>query len=329
MILYSLKGKIGRCRVVNKVQEHLSWNEKRYHTLNYHLRKKFGQKVFKISLDAGFTCPNRDGTLANEGCFFCSARGSGDFAGDPDHSIKEQFAKVSQVMHRKWATGKYIAYFQAFSNTYAPLETLRSLYEEALEQPGVVGLAIATRPDCINDDIVNLLYELSQRTYLWVELGLQTIHDKTAKSMNLHYNFNTFLTALEKLQNKKIETCTHIILGLPGETKEDMMATAGKVASLPLQGIKIHLLHLMKETPLAQIYEKKPFHFLTQEEYVSLVVDILEILPPDMIIHRLTGDSPRNLLIAPHWSLNKWEVLNQIDNLMQERKTWQGKLYRG
>ena len=175
------------------------------------------KKYLKISLDAGFTCPNRDGTLARDGCYFCSARGSGDFAGDRNYSIKEQFDKVSKIMHRKWANGKYIAYFQAFSNTYAPIERLRSLYEEALNQQGVVGLAIATRPDCIDDDIVDLFYELSQRTYLWVELGLQTIHEATAKNMNMQYNYDTFLKAFEKLQAKKIETCTHIILGLPGK----------------------------------------------------------------------------------------------------------------
>lgn len=271
------------------------------------------------------TCPNRDGTLSDKGCFFCSASGSGDFAGKSTNSISEQFTEISEMMHRKWATGKYIAYFQAFSNTYGPIDTLRSIYEEALKQPGVVGLAIATRPDCIDDHIADLLYELSQQTYLWIELGLQTIHNHTAKRMNLQYDFTTFLSTLDKLQDKNIEVCTHIILGLPGETREDMMSTAREVAKLPIQGLKIHLLHLMRETPLAEVYAKKPFAFLTQDEYVDLVIDILEILPPDMVIHRLTGDSPRDLLIGPQWSLNKWEVLNAIDKRLIEKDTWQGK----
>ncbi len=328
MLLYSVEIKIGRCPVEFKALEHLSWDGKRYHNLNYHLKNKFGHKVFKIPLDAGFTCPNRDGTLAKGGCLFCSTSGSGDFAGDSQDSIREQFAQVTDIMHRKWATGQYIAYFQAFSNTYAPVARLQTLYEEALSQPGVVGLAIATRPDCIDDGVVDLLGNLNQRTYLWVELGLQTIHKKTARQMNLQYDYDSFLGALEKLQNEKIETCAHIILGLPGETREDMLETAQEVARLPLQGLKIHLLHLMQDTPLARIYQEKPFAFLRQDEYVNLVADILEIISPEMIIHRLTGDSPRQLLIGPHWSLNKWEVLNNIDKCLVERDTWQGKLYK-
>lgn len=328
MILYFGEKTIGRCFVDIKIVEPFKWGGKRYHTLNYHLKNKFGQKVFKISLDAGFTCPNRDGTLAKGGCLFCSSNGSGDFAGDCKDSIMDQFEKVKNIMHRKWSTGKYIAYFQAFSNTYAPIEILNNLYTQALNQPDVVGLAIATRPDCIDDEIVKLLSKLKQQTYLWVELGLQTIHNKTAREMNLQYDYASFLLALEKLQWSNIETCAHIILGLPGEVKDDMLQTAQTLAKLPLQGLKIHLLHLMKGTPLAKIYQQKPFPFLTQDEYVNLVVDILEILPPEMIIHRLTGDSPRNLLIGPQWSLNKWEVLNSIDKSLVIRDTWQGKNYQ-
>ena len=327
MIIYSQKKTIGRCAVNTKLIEPSYWGGKRYHNLNYHLKNKFGQKVFKISLDAGFTCPNRDGTLAKGGCRFCSSSGSGDFAGDSKDSISKQFEKVKNVMHRKWTAGKYIAYFQAFSNTYAPVGVLETLYTEALNQSDVVGIAIATRPDCVNDEVVKLLSNINQQTYLWVELGLQTIHENTAQEMNLQYNYNTFLSALEKLQQVGIETCAHIILGLPGESKEDMMKTAQEIAKLPLQGLKIHLLHLMKDTPLAKVYQHTPFPFLTQDEYVNLVVDILQILPPEMIIHRLTGDSPRNLLIEPQWSLNKWEVLNNIDNCLDARDTWQGKCY--
>lgn len=302
------------------------WGEKRYHNLNYHLREQFGQKVFKIPIDAGFTCPNRDGTLSTRGCFFCSARGSGDFAGDREKSIHEQFDQVKNIMHKKWSQGKYIAYFQAFTNTYAPVKKLRELYYFALKQPGVVGLAIATRPDCLPDDVLDLLEELNRETYLWIELGLQTIHKKTSRLVNLQYDYQIFLDSLYKLQDRGIETCTHIILGLPGEDREDMMNTARAVASLPIQGLKIHLLHLMKDTPLVELYEKRQLEFLSKEEYVDLVVDILEIIPGDVVIHRLTGDSPRNLLIGPHWSLNKWEVLNSIDDNLRDRNTWQGRL---
>jgi hypothetical protein len=303
------------------------WGEKRYHNLNYHLREKFGHKVFKIALDAGFTCPNRDGTFSGEGCYFCSEQGSGDFAGDRKLDIEEQFMQVKEMMHQKWANGKYIAYFQAFSNTYAPVNRLRELYEYALAQDGVLGIAIATRPDCLPDEVIALLAELNQKSYLWVELGLQSIHKKTALLMNLHYDYNVFLDSLYKLREHNIETCAHIILGLPGESSEDMLATGKAVAKLPIQGLKIHLLHLMKNTPLAKMHEKKPLDFLSREEYIKLVVDILKYLPPEMVIHRLTGDSPRDLLIEPRWSLNKWEVLNLIDKRLVKLNTWQGKSY--
>lgn len=303
------------------------WGGKRYHSLNYHLRKEFGQKVFKIALDAGFTCPNRDGTFSCEGCYFCSEHGSGDFAGDRKLDIEEQFMQVKEVMHKKWANGKYIAYFQAFSNTYAPVHRLRELYEYALAQDGVVGIAIATRPDCLPNEVIALLAELNQKSYLWVELGLQSIHQKTARLMNMYYDYNVFLDSLYKLREHSIETCAHIILGLPKESREDMLATGRAMANLPIQGLKIHLLHLMKNTPLAKIHEETPMNFLSREQYIELVVDILEYLPPELVIHRLTGDSPRNLLIEPRWSLNKWEVLNLIDKRLQDSNTWQGKLY--
>ncbi len=311
---------------MNKSQDEMKlWDKKRYHSLNYHLRQKFGQKVFKISLDAGFTCPNRDGTLSRKGCYFCSLRGSGDFAGDRKTDLEAQFVQVKEMMHKKWATGKYIAYFQAFSNTYGPVNRLRDIYEAALSQPGIVGLAVATRPDCLEDEVLELLAELNQRTHLWVELGLQSVHKRTADLVNLQYDFEVFHSSLIKLQERNIETCVHIILGLPGEDREDMLITGRTIASLPVQGLKIHLLHLMKGTPLVKFYEQNRLKFLSQDEYVNLVVDILEILPPDMIIHRLTGDSPRDLLIGPRWSLNKWQVLNSIDNRLIERNTWQGK----
>jgi radical SAM protein (TIGR01212 family) len=301
------------------------WGQKRYHSLNYHLQRKFGQKVFKIPLDAGFTCPNRDGTLSREGCYFCSPRGSGDFAGNPALPIKAQFGQLKKIMHRKWHEGKYIAFFQAFTNTYAPVNRLRQLYQEALNQPGVVGLAIATRPDCLGEDVLDLLEEINQQYYLWIELGLQTIHAETARRVNLHYDFSIFMDALEKLQKRSIETCVHIILGLPGESHDQMLETGKVVTSLSIQGLKIHLLHLMKNTPLVKIYTENQLKILTRDEYVKLVVDILEMTPPEVVIHRLTGDSPRETLIEPKWSLRKWEVLNSIDDELIRRNSWQGK----
>lgn len=306
--------------------EPLWWGNKRYHTLNWELRKVFGTKVFKIPLDAGFTCPNRDGKLSDKGCLFCSPRGSGDFAGDRKEDLKQQFDNLKAVMHKKWHQGKYIAYFQAFTNTYGDVEYLRKVYELALNQPEVVGLAIATRPDCLPEEVLDLLAEFNKKTYLWVELGLQTIHKQTARSMNLQYDYEKLRQSLQNLRKREIQTVAHIILGLPGETHEMMRVTGETVAELPIQGLKIHLLHLMKNTPLAQIYKDKPFPYLTQHEYIDLVADILEKIPPDVVIHRLTGDSPRSTLIGPEWSLNKWEVLNSIDDRLVQRNTWQGRM---
>lgn len=300
-------------------------SEKRYVTLNEHLRERFGEKVFKVSLDAGFTCPNRDGTLGRNGCIYCSERGSGDFAGRQELSIHDQFSEVKERMKKKWPMAKYLAYFQAFTNTYAPIERLRELYEGSLKEEGVVGLSISTRPDCLSDEVINYLDELNQRTYLWVELGLQSIHDRTLEFIGRGHDYEQFLRGLERLHSRGIRVCAHIILGLPGESKEEMMETALAAADLPLQGLKIHLLHVLKGTPLAAFYEAHPFDLMTKEDYVSLVVDILEILPPQMIIHRLTGDGPPDDLIGPLWSRKKWEVLNAIDAKLMERDTWQGK----
>ncbi len=302
------------------------WGDKRYHTWNYHLRQLFGEKVFKVMLDAGFTCPNRDGRVAIGGCTFCSARGSGDFAGSRRDDLKKQFHDIAERMHKKWPQAKYIGYFQAYTNTYAPVGELRECYETILEED-VVGLSIATRPDCLPDDVVEYLAEINQRTYLWVELGLQTVHESTAQLINRAHDFQTYVDAVEKLRKHNIRVCSHIILGLPGETEAMMMETAKAVAKLPVQGIKIHLLHLLKKTPLVKLWEQGGLEFLDQETYTRLVVDILEILPPDMIIHRLTGDGPPDLLIGPMWSRRKWEVLNGIERELRQRNTWQGRLW--
>ncbi|SHI23695.1 TIGR01212 family radical SAM protein [Desulfosporosinus lacus] len=299
--------------------------KKRYLTFNEHLRNRFREKVFKVSLDAGFTCPNRDGTLGWSGCVYCSERGSGDFAGDQKLSLHDQFVEVSERMKRKWPSAKYIAYFQAYTNTYASSERLRQVYEEALAEENVIGLSVSTRPDCLPEDVLDYLEELNRRTYLWVELGLQSSHDRTMEWIRRGHDYSQFLKGLEQLRYRGIRVCAHIILGLPGESKAEMLETARAVAGLPIQGIKIHLLHVLRGTPLATIYDKEPFELMTKEDYVSLVVDILEILPPEMVIHRLTGDGPPDDLIGPLWSRKKWEVLNAIDAELELRDTWQGK----
>ena len=315
---------------MNSMQETnapLMWGDKRYHTLNSYLRQTFGTKVFKVMLDAGFTCPNRDGSIATGGCTFCSARGSGDFAGWRRDNLVTQFNEVKNRQHRKWPDAKYIGYFQAYSNTYAPVDVLREYYEVILAQEDVVGLSIATRPDCLPDDVIELLAELNEKTYLWVELGLQTIHESTSELINRAHDTACYYEAVEKLRKHNIRVCSHIIFGLPGETEEMMLETARAVAHMDVQGIKLHLLHLMRKTPMVKQYEAGLLQFLEQDQYVRLIVDALEMLPPEMVIHRLTGDSPPDLLIGPLWSRNKWEVLTAIDRELVRRETWQGKKY--
>lgn len=302
-------------------------DDKRYHTWNYHLRNQFGHKVFKIALDGGFDCPNRDGTVAFGGCTFCSAAGSGDFAGNRAEDLKKQFADIKGKMHQKWKDGKYMAYFQAYTNTHAPVDVLREKFETVMDEEGVVGLSIATRPDCLPDDVVEYLAELNERTYLWLELGLQTVHEKTANIINRAHDYPTYVEGVNKLRKHGIRVCSHIINGLPLETPEMMMETAREVAKLDVQGIKIHLLHLLKGTPMVKQYEKGMLQFLSFEEYVNLVCDQLEILPPEMIIHRITGDGPIDLMVGPMWSVNKWEVLNAIDAELKRRNSYQGKFF--
>ncbi len=304
------------------------WNGKRYHTLNYFLREKFGEKVFKISLDGGFSCPNRDGKIGTGGCVFCSARGSGDFAGHRQFSITEQFNEVKEMMAHKWKSGKYIAYFQAYTNTYAPVEELKRKYEEAISNEGVVALAIATRPDCLEDDVLDLIEEMNRKLYVWVELGLQTSNDKTAKRINRGYTLEVYDDAVSKLRKRNIDTVAHVIFGLPGETHEDMINTIDYVAHSHVQGIKIHLLHLMKNTQLVKEYENGNLKFLSKEEYINLIIEGVSKLPEEMIVHRLTGDAPRNELIGPMWSLKKWEVLNGIDKAFEENNVYQGQNYK-
>ena len=302
-------------------------DNKRYHTWNYYLRNTFGEKIFKVSINAGFTCPNIDGKVAYGGCTYCSKEGSGDFAGNPKDDLIKQFQDIKDMMLKKWPSAKYIGYFQAYTNTYAPLEVLKEKYETILEQENVVGLSISTRPDCLDDDVVEYLGELNKRTNLWVELGLQTIHDSTSKIINRGHDYKTFLEGVEKLKAKNIKIVVHIINGLPGEDYNMMMETAKAVADLNVHGIKIHLLHVIKDTPMAKMLEKNMMTLMTQEDYINLVCDQIEILPPEMVIHRLTGDGKKEDLVGPLWSLKKWEVLNAIDDTLKARDSYQGIKY--
>ena len=276
---------------------------KRYHTWNYYLRQTFGEKIFKVSLNAGFTCPNVDGTLGYGGCIYCSREGSGDFAGNPNDNLRKQFDEIKAMMLKKWPNAKYIGYFQAFTNTYAPLEVLKERYETVLGFEDVIGLSISTRPDCLPDDVVDYLAELNERTNLWVELGLQTIHDETSDIINRGHTYQDFLDGFKKIKDRNIKTVVHIINGLPGEDKEMMMQTAKAVADMGADGIKIHLLHIIKDTPLRDFLNNGQIVPMEQEEYINLVCDQLEILPEEMVIHRLTGDGKRDELLAPLWSL--------------------------
>lgn len=297
---------------------------KRYHTLDYFYKQKFGGKVCKISLNAGFTCPNIDGTLSKSGCIYCSKSGSGEYGGNPSESLEKQFNTIKKIMNKKWPTAKYIGYFQARSNTYAPLNILKEKYETILKQNNVIGLAIATRPDCISDECIDYLAKLNKKTFITVELGLQTIHDKTSKIIGRCHTLECFEKTVKKLKNKNIFTTVHIINGLPGETKEMMIETVKYLNKLNIDGIKIHMLSVLKDTPLAKMFKIKPFHILTKEEYIDIVITQLEYLNPKIVIQRLTGDPMKEELIAPMWTIKKIDVLNGIDKEMVKRNTYQG-----
>lgn len=305
------------------------WGDKPYHSLNYYLKETFGEKVYRISLDGGFSCPNRDGSVSTGGCAFCSAGGSGDFAGSRVLSITEQLLQGKEKLGRKCDCHKYIAYFQAFTNTYAPVETLRACYTEAMADPEVVALSIATRPDCISPETLTLLTELSRIKPIWIELGLQSIHDETRQQMNSGFSYDCFLDTLERLHRNHIPVVVHLILGFPGESRDDMLSSVQAVAHLPVQGIKMQLLHVLKGTTLGLQYEQEPFPVFTLEEYTELLIDCIEQLPPEMVIHRITGDGPKDLLLAPLWSTDKKKVLNYIHRRFRQRDTWQGKLFSG
>lgn len=299
-------------------------DNKRYHTWNYHLRQKFGQKVFKVALNAGFTCPNIDGKKGYGGCTYCSSSGSGDFAGNPENSILAQFEEIKEKMHLKWREALYIPYFQAHTNTYAPVDVLKSRFEPVLMQKGVVGISIATRADCLNDDVLEYLLELNRRTYLIVELGLQTIFDETGERINRCHTYAEFLDGYNRLKERDINICVHLIDGLPGETAEMMLESAKAVAALEPHCVKLHLLHILKGTKMAQELAEGKFSLLSLEEYVDIICNQLEVFSPETVIQRLTGDGGRESLIAPLWSLKKFVVLNEIDKELLRRNTYQG-----
>ena len=300
-------------------------SNKRYYTLDYFYKNKFGQKIAKISLNGGFSCPNKDGTKGVGGCIYCSKLGSGDYAGKLNKSLTDQFMDIKNIMNRKWENTKYIAYFQANTNTYAPVNVLKEKYEEVLKLDGVVGLNIATRSDSITSECLDYLEELNQRTFLNIELGLQTIHEKTNKLINRGETLEEFEDMVKKLRKRHINVIVHIINGLPYETKEMMLDTVKYLNKLDIQGIKIHMLHIIKDTKLADLYQQEKFHVLTREEYVNIVCDQLELLREDIVIHRITGDPNPNDLIEPQWLIKKFGVLNEIDKEMKKRNSYQGK----
>ncbi len=299
-------------------------NNKRYHTLNDYYQNKFHSKIFKISLNAGFTCPNIDGSVGTGGCIYCSNLGSGDFAGNSQESLTNQFYQIRDEISKKWPEGKYIGYFQAHTNTYAPLPILKQKYEEILKLDNVVGLSIATRPDAITEECLDYFEELSKKTFLTIELGLQTIHENTSKFINRCHSLKCFEEMVKKLQKRHIEVVVHIMNGLPYETKEMMLETVKYLNKLKINGIKIHMLHILKDTKLGLLYKQNPFPVLTKNEYIDIVCDQLEILDPSIVIHRITGDPKKEDLIAPNWLLKKFDVLNSIDKELVRRNTYQG-----
>ncbi len=303
------------------------WGERRYYALDYYLKETYHEKIYKLSLNGGCTCPNRDGTCGTRGCIFCSAGGSGDFAPDAETSIKKQLAMGKEQVRQKYHGHSYIAYFQAFTNTYAPVSHLRSMFSEAISDPEVKTLSIATRPDCLGPEVLDLLDELNHQKPVWVELGLQTIHENTADFIRRGYKLSVFEEAVRKLQKIHISIIVHVILFLPGESEADMLETISYLNALPIQGIKLQLLHILENTDLADIYRETPFPVPDMNTYFRVLGLCVCHLRPDIVIHRLTGDGPKSLLVAPLWTGNKRLVLNSLQKYFREENIWQGKNY--
>ena len=303
-------------------------SNKRYYTLDYFYKHKFNSKVFKVSLNAGFTCPNKDGNVGTGGCIYCSKSGSGEYAGDINKNLIEQFNEVKELMLKKWPKAKYIGYFQANTNTYAPLNILKEKYETILKLDNVVGLNIATRPDSITEECLDYLEELAKKTYLTIELGLQTIHESTSKFINRCHTLKCFEDMVKKLRKRNINVVVHIINGLPYETKDMMIDTVKYLSNLDIQGIKIHMLSILKNTKLADIYEKENFKLISRDEYINIVCDQLEYLREDIVVNRITGDPKVSDLIEPDWLVKKVSILNDIDKEMVKRNSYQGIKYQ-
>lgn len=304
------------------------WGEKPYDSLDYELKQTYGGKLYKLALNGGMSCPNRDGTLGTRGCIFCSAGGSGDFAAPAALSVVEQIHHEIERIKKKDTTGRYIAYFQAYTNTYAPVWRLRELFEAAIACPEVAVLSIATRPDCLPDEVIELLAELNEKKPVWVELGLQTIHEDTARYIRRGYELPCFETAVAKLAARHITIITHVILGLPGETTEEMYETIQYLNRQPIRGVKLQLLHVLEGTDLAADYQAGKFETLSETAYCELICGCIARLRPDIVIHRLTGDGPSDILIEPLWSRRKIPVLNAIHHHMKEMGIWQGCLWK-
>lgn len=304
------------------------WGEKRYHSLDYHLKQTYGEKLYKLALNGGMTCPNRDGTLGDRGCIFCSAGGSGDFAGNPRESICQQIKAGKELIRKKTDAASFIAYFQAYTNTYAEVSYLEKIFSEAISCPEIKILSIATRPDCLDDKILTLLARLNRIKPVWVELGLQTIHEQSARFIRRGYPLSVFETAVSNLRQIGVEIIVHTILYLPGETESMMQQTISHLNALDIQGIKLQLLHILKGTDLADYYEASPFFVPTMEEYITFLGTCISQLRPDLVIHRLTGDGPKDLLIAPLWTGHKRLVLNTLNQSLKKQDLWQGKNYK-
>ena len=302
----------------------MDWHGKRYYSFDSFLKNTFGEKIYKVSLDGGFTCPNRDGTIGTGGCIFCSEGGSGDFASDSSLSVSDQITQGISLVAAKNPSSRYIAYFQAFTNTYAPVPRLRQLFTEAIDDPRIAALAIGTRPDCLPEDVLALLKELNDRKPVFVELGLQTIHSATASLIRRGYPLSCFEEAVRRLSSIGIWTVVHLILGLPGETQEMILESVRYLNSLPIHGVKFSMLHILKGTDLAEMYQNNPFPVFTMDSYVNLILQCIKNLRKDIVIHRLTGDGPRDLLIAPMWSLRKRAVLNEISHQLKVQNIRQG-----
>lgn len=298
----------------------------RYHSLSYYFKNKYGGKVSKIALDADFTCPNRDGKAGFGGCSFCSSAGSGEFAGDSNKTIMTQYNNVKARMQKKWPDSKTVPYFQAYTSTYGPLSKIKEMVEPFLLMDEVVAIDIATRPDCLEDDVIEYLDSLTGCKDIWIELGLQTIHDQIARDFNRGYDFDVFVDTVKRLAKTKIKVCVHLINGLPNESMEMMVESAKVVSSMDIDAVKIHMLHLVKDSRLGQQYLKKPFKILSKDEYVDIVASQLEVIPKEIIIQRLTGDAKAENLIVPKWTLSKFIVMNDIQKELVKRDSYQGRL---